>query len=243
MIAPAVTPVFSIRDLSKTRERAGHRFELSIPNLVLAPGDAVVARGRSGSGKSTMLDLLAMTLQPTQCGQFHFAYRGGPIIDVYKLWRQKRQGLASRIRGESVGYVLQTGDLLPFLSVRENIALPIRMFGGDDSEVNKLATRLGIDHLLGKKPSQISVGERQRAAIGRALVHHPAVILADEPTASVDPVSADEVFSLLLSIARDFGVALIVASHDWERLDALGLPALEHSVRENDGVIQSQFWN
>jgi len=237
-------PVFDVLDLAKRREKAGHIFELRVPRFVLDRGGIVVARGRSGCGKSTLLDLLAMTLEPSESGTFRFSpAENEKPVDVAGLWRRKQEGRASRLRGRYIGYVLQTGDLLPFLSVAENILLPLRLLAETNDRLMPLAERLEIDHLLKKMPSDLSVGERQRVAIGRALVHDPAVILADEPTASVDPVTADHVFRLLLDVARERGIALVVASHDWLRLDALGLPALEHRLGHDEGCVRSEFWN
>lgn len=243
MTPAGAAPVFDVCNLAKRREKSGHTFELRVPRLVLGRGDIVVARGRSGCGKSTLLDLLAMTLKPSASERFCFSPVEGQPIDVADIWRRKREGQASRLRGRYIGYVLQTGDLLPFLTIADNIVLPLRFLGEANDRLLSLAERLGIDHLLGKMPSELSVGERQRVAIGRALVHDPVVILADEPTASVDPVTADQVFRLLLDVAQERGIALVIASHDWMRLDALDLPTLQHRLGHDEGCVRSEFWN
>jgi putative ABC transport system ATP-binding protein len=142
--------------------------------------------------------------------------------------------------------VPQTGGLFAFLRVRDNIALPRRLLGmKDDGTVEHLAERLGVADQLLKKPSALSVGQRQRVAIARALAHGPALVLADEPTASVDPATADTVMALLLEQAAQNGAAVIVASHDWVRIKQLGLPRLhpriERHVKGDTTLVRSIF--
>jgi putative ABC transport system ATP-binding protein len=142
--------------------------------------------------------------------------------------------------------VPQTGGLFAFLRVRDNIALPRRLLGlKDDGTVGHLAERLGVADHLRKKPSALSVGQRQRVAIARALAHGPALVLADEPTASVDPATADIVMALLLEQAALNGAAVVIASHDWTRLQKLGLPRLhpriERIVKGVNTVVRSTF--
>jgi ABC-type lipoprotein export system ATPase subunit len=160
---------------------------------------------------------------------FRFSPRGEPL-DVMAAWRSGSECLDTW-RARHVGYVLQTGALLPFLSIEENIALPLEIAGAPDRErVAALAARLGIADQLGKKPAALSVGQRQRAAVARALVHAPALILADEPTASVDPVMAEEVMDLLLAEAANAHAALVVATHDHAAIARLRLPIMRFEI-------------
>jgi len=203
------------RNLSKNRGRA---YRLKIPELEIRAGARLLLLGDSGSGKSTTLDLLALVLKPDGADDFLWRPSAG-AIDLKTLWRGQGAGRLGRLRREELGYVLQTGGLLPFLTVRENILLPAKLKNMDSRaqgrRLEDLLEKLRLGHLRTKFPGQISVGERQRCAIARAVIHEPALILADEPTASLDPPTADQVFELLLNLSRDS--ALIVATHDESR--------------------------
>jgi putative ABC transport system ATP-binding protein len=239
--APRRAPVFQISDLRKRRRGAGSSFELYVPNLTVPAGAVLLLKGSSGCGKSTLLDLLALALQPDQAGQFQFTPCAEVQADLGDLWRRRALDQLGWLRGEHIGYVLQTGGLLPFLTVRENIALPCRLLGRVPDAVAGLAKRLGITGQLDKWPVQLSVGERQRAAIARALAHRPSLILADEPTASVDPLNADTILNLLLELVSQFGVTTIIATH--EGALTAGLPVLQHRLERHDSVTCSLFWN
>lgn len=202
--------------MSKSR---GSAYGLRIPALDIRPGDRLMLMGPSGSGKSTSLDLLALVLKPDDSAEFNWRPEGGPAFDLAEAWRRRRSGALSALRLKNLGYVLQTGGLLPFLTVGDNILLPAEMSGLGRPDMRRrleeLSQELGISHLLDKYPAQVSVGERQRCAIARAVIHRPALILADEPTASLDPPTADRVFELLLRLSRQS--ALVVATHDLSR--------------------------
>lgn len=239
-------PVLLIRDLIKRRAGTSSKsvFELHIPTLIVPSGKIIVLKGMSGSGKSTLLDILAMALQPDQATQFRFSPAGDKEFDIGSYWEQNHADQLGRLRGKHIGYVLQTGGLLSFLTVRENISLPAQLAGKISAPIiEMLAERLGIADQLDNPPSQLSVGERQRAAIARALAHQPSLILADEPTASVDPINADTIFQLFIELVEQLGITAIIASHDWQRIAAEGCEVLHHHI-EHDGVItRSAFWN
>ena len=133
------------------------------------------------------------------------------------LWRAGRLDALARLRGKHLGYVLQTGGLLPFLSARDNILLPCRCLGNMGRRLEavwNMATALGIDRLLLQMPASLSVGERQRVAIARALAHGPAIVLADEPTAALDPDQSRKVLGIFADLARQQGTTVIMVSHD-----------------------------
>ncbi len=207
-------PLLRLENLLKER-RQEHGFRLLVPRLEIRPGERIALLGKSGSGKSTLLDMLALILRPGQADVFTLTPPGGRTVDLLGAWEDA--DALSRLRLNHMGYVLQTGGLLPFLTARDNILLSCRVRGGPDNleRLEWLAERLSISRLLNKLPGRISLGERQRVSIARALIHEPALVIADEPTAALDPITGAEVFDLLLELAA--GTALIAATHDWNR--------------------------
>ncbi|MDR3152858.1 MAG: ABC transporter ATP-binding protein [Deltaproteobacteria bacterium] len=222
-------PVVSIRRLVKTRP-GGAGYRLMVASLDVRPGDRLALVGQSGCGKSTLLDMLALVLRPDpkrdEDGRFEWRRAAtGEAADIHGSWLAGGDRRRERIRREDLGYVLQSGGLLPFLTVRDNIILPARLKGAPsgrklEESLLSLAHALGIGHLLKKYPGSVSMGERQRAAVARALIHRPALILADEPTASLDPPTAAKVFDLLLELSA--GIPLVVSTHDERRARDLG---------------------
>ncbi|MCU7856073.1 MAG: ABC transporter ATP-binding protein, partial [Candidatus Thiodiazotropha sp. (ex Lucinoma borealis)] len=192
--------IYHLRDVEKTREAEGTAFRLRVPSLQIALGEKIALIGESGCGKSTLLDMLSMTLRPSGIGSFRFRpARGAEPVDISDLWRKKQLNQLGDLRRLRIGYVMQTGGLLPYLTVRENINLSRRLLDmQDDGLVDELAGDLGIRRHLDKLPYMLSVGERQRVAIGRALAHRPSIVIADEPTASLDPIAAERIMSLFI---------------------------------------------
>ncbi|MGK9169323.1 ABC transporter ATP-binding protein [Inquilinus limosus] len=233
--------VYTLRDVTLRRGTGAAVFELVVSSVVIPRGEVLFLTGQSGSGKSTLLDLLAGTLAPDRAGTFELRAAGGGAADLAALWRAGRQNALAALRARSIGYVLQTGGLLPYLTVAENIALTARIAGRTDAaHLRDLAQRLGLTRLLGLPPGRLSVGERQRVAIARALAHRPDILLADEPTASLDPPTADQVFGLLLETVERLRTTAIIASHDWSRAD--GRRRIGHSLRREDDAVRAYFW-
>ncbi len=173
--------------------------------------------GPSGCGKSTLLGLLALALRPEHAGALIVN-----AVNAGRLWQRNAQHRLAALRAGALGFVPQTAGLLPFLSLGENIRLTQRLAGRvDERRVRMLAERLDIAQTLRRLPADVSVGQRQRAAIARALAHAPALVLADEPTASVHPTQADDILALLLEVA-DAGTALLMTTHDPARAEAAG---------------------
>lgn len=234
--------VFRLTGVTKVWAAPDEEFRLSIPHVDIRAGEQIAVLGQSGCGKSTLLDLLAMTLEPTTCESFRFEPKPDHQSDIRDAWVQRRLDLMAGLRGRHIGYVLQTGGLLPFLTVRENIELPRRLCKlAQDDTAQILAERLHIAGQLQKLPAALSVGQRQRVAVARALAHEPTVILADEPTASLDPHSSAEVMELFVELAAQRGITLVLASHEWEKTIALGLSRLHHEQVEGDGFLRSEF--
>jgi putative ABC transport system ATP-binding protein len=234
--------VFQVKDVSK-RWSGEPGFVLTVPHLTIHRGEKMALVGFSGCGKSTLLDLLAMVLRPDDAEEFDFFPLDGPPLDVTAAWRRKDLDTLAHARMLHMGYVLQTGGLFPFLSVRDNIGLNRRGLGlPAEDAVYKIAERLGISRHLQKLPAQLSVGERQRVAIARAMAHNPSVVIADEPTASLDPINAEEIMALFTHLADESDVTLIVATHDWDRVDEGGFRRVEFDLQqeESDGTVRAR---
>lgn len=235
--------IYRLAAVRKDWQSAGARFRLAIPSLTIARGEKIALVGESGSGKSTLLDLLALVLRPSEAETFAFAPNGGRPMEVAEAWSSGRSDALVALRARHIGYVLQTGGLLPYLSVRDNIALPRRVLGlKDDGTVERLAERLGLTRHLAKRPGALSIGERQRVAVARAFAHQPALAVADEPTASVDPVNARRILDLFVEVVTEYGVTAVLATHDAGVVGALKLRRLEHRLEPMDGGVCSSFW-
>ncbi|MEF2145814.1 MAG: ABC transporter ATP-binding protein [Desulfovibrionaceae bacterium] len=207
--APPV--VYRLRGVRKVREKGGVTFELRVPEFTVHQGEFIAVVGPSGCGKSTLLDMLGLVLGPSEAREFSFRMSESGLVDVTALGERE----LAQVRKTHIGYVLQTGGLLPFLSVRDNILLPCRLTGRQGEEaMQALAKRLGIADQLSKKPQHLSGGQRQRVAIARALSHHPPFVLADEPTAAVDKLTAREIQKKFKEISRQLGVTLVLVTHD-----------------------------
>jgi len=193
-------------------------------HLDVRAGDRLALVGESGCGKSTLVGLIALALRPEPQGSLAICAAGGTIqSEAIGLWRQKRDDELTALRRRLFGYVQQTGALLPFLSVRRNMELPQTICGLHDPEgLDELAERVGIAHLMARRPDQLSVGQRQRVSIVRALAHRPDIVLADEPTAALDPGNAESVLGLLVEQATARGAALLLATHDRAAAERFG---------------------
>ena len=180
---------------------------LSGVSLELERGDFVALMGPSGCGKSTLLHLCGAMDRPS----------GGRVLFEGRDLAQLSDDELTRVRRERVGFVFQFFNLLPTLTIGENIALPCLLGGmrpaDAESRARRLAERVGIGERYGHYPQQVSGGEMQRAAIARALVHDPALVIADEPTGNLDSENGDRVLALLGDLNRDLGVTLLLATH------------------------------
>jgi ABC-type lipoprotein export system ATPase subunit len=177
-------------------------------SLKVERGDFIALTGPSGCGKSTLLQI---------CGAMDRADGGELRLDGLEV-RSLDDAALTRLRREKIGFVFQFFNLLPTLSVRENIAMPLLLAKVPEPEAferaAQLAERVGIVHRLDHLPGQISGGEAQRAALARAVIHKPGLLIADEPTGSLDSTNGGRVLDLLRDLNRDLGVAVLMATHD-----------------------------
>ncbi len=227
-----------LRDVQKARARdVGYR--LHIRSLTVCEGEHVAITGPSGCGKSTTLDILGMVLKPDSADSF-VLNAGGRDMDVAALWAGKGGDAMAMLRKRHLGYVLQTGELLPFLNVRENIELTAHLAGtaNGPERAARLMEELGIMHLAASMPATLSIGERQRAAIARALAHAPCLLLADEPTAALDPMLSRTVMRLFLQVARQTGAAIVMVSHDIALVREFGFREAPFAMeRDGSGIL------
>jgi putative ABC transport system ATP-binding protein len=202
----AVVKEFALGE-ARVRALDGLTFEL-------APGTFTAIVGRSGSGKSTLLNLAAGLDRPTS---------GEVFLSGQPLSRLGDDEI-TRLRRERVGVVYQFFHLLPTLEVRENVALPLLLEGVPESQALARAAALlaevGLEPRARARPHTLSGGELQRAAVARALVHEPALVLADEPTGNLDTRSAAQVVDLLASLVRRHGATLVLVTHSPEASSA-----------------------
>ncbi|MFZ9039675.1 MAG: ABC transporter ATP-binding protein [Gammaproteobacteria bacterium] len=239
-----MTVVYSLRNVVKERLIDGVGFRLVVPEIQISAQENIALVGHSGCGKSTLLDMLALILRPDSSDEFDLHPVGGDNHDLGKLWRRDKQGKLSQIRKQHIGYVLQSGGLLPYLTVRENIELPRKLLKlPDDDSIDSISRVLGIDRQLDKLPGLLSAGERQRAAFARALSHRPSILIADEPTSALDPITAQKIMAVVMEVIRGLKITLITASHDWAHVYKMELRTLKQEAKavEDGKVYQSRF--
>jgi putative ABC transport system ATP-binding protein len=201
--SPAEQPVLILEDLIRAY---GARTVVAIPSWTVAAGQHGLIVGPSGSGKTTVLHLIAGLLPPSR-GSVRVAGQDLGVLTPAQL---------DAFRGKTIGIVLQRLHLIPALTVRDNLRLArtLARLPPDPARIDALIAQLGLSALAGARPSRLSQGEAQRVAIGRAVVNHPALILADEPTSALDDANCEAVLALLRAQAEASGATLVIATHD-----------------------------
>ena len=188
---------------------------LKSTTLSVQPGELAALLGPSGSGKSTLLLAISLIQPPTS---------GRIVVGGRTLWDHGPTGVDARaFRRQSIGFIFQQHNLIPFLTVLENVALVLNLNGIGRREANRRALELldylEIAHRARSLPANLSGGEQQRVAIGRALANQPPLILADEPTAALDTERGAKVMAMLRKIARERGSAVITVTHDHRMIE------------------------
>jgi len=195
-------------------------------DLDIRIGERVAIMGASGSGKSTLLHLLGGLDKPTS---------GEVVLNGVNL-NQVNGAKLARLRNQSLGFIYQSHHLLGEFTVLENVAMPL-LIGGESVKnaqirATKLLKRVGLGHRIEHKPGELSGGERQRAAVARALINKPALVLADEPTGNLDSKTAESVYQLMLELNQELQVSFLVVTHDHDLASKLG-----KVLRMEDGLI------
>lgn len=209
MSEPMTTPVLEAVGLAKTYAE-GDLVTPVFENLSLRveAGETVAIVGASGAGKSTLLHLLGGLDTPT----------AGDVRVVGQSMATLSDAARGRLRNSALGFIYQFHHLLPEFTALENVMLPVMLGGGDVASARERARTLleavGLGHRLGHKPGEMSGGERQRAAVARALVNQPACVLGDEPTGNLDERTAEAVFERMLALNREHRTSLVLVTHD-----------------------------
>jgi putative ABC transport system ATP-binding protein len=229
LLAPTTHSLISLRDSSRSYS-VGQTQVLALAgvNLRIAKGEHVAIVGPSGSGKSTLMNIVGMLERPSG-GEYYF-----DGVNVNKLTPNQK----AELRSHSMGFVFQQFHLIAHLSAAQNVELPLRYQGRSTPErVERVMASLqavGLAHRLHHRPNQLSGGERQRVAIARALVSRPRLIMADEPTGSLDSVNGQAILNMILELSTEMKATLLLITHD----QALA-GRLPRQIKLMDGCIQS----
>lgn len=221
------SPLLACQNLTMRYTQGGLDVEvLKGVNFNINCGERVAIMGASGSGKSTLLHLLGGLEKPTS---------GKVILENTDLNTVTTQKLA-HLRNSSLGFIYQFHHLLGEFTVLENVAMPLLIANESVAEAKRSATRLlqrvGLGHRVEHKPGELSGGERQRAAVARALINKPKVVLADEPTGNLDSKTAEQIFQLMLELNQELNVSFLIVTHDHELAGKM-----ERVLQMEDGVI------
>lgn len=227
------TPHIPILRARGVRKSFGLTDALRHVDLDVQPGEVLAIMGPSGSGKSTLLHCLAGVLMPDEGT---VTYSGAQVL-INEMSEEER----SHLRLSDFGFVFQFGQLLPDLSAIDNVSIPLLLRGEKRGASARAARqwldRLGLGDMGDKRPAELSGGQAQRVAIARALVNEPRVIFADEPTGSLDSLSAENVMTIMLEIVRELGTTVVIITHD-----ARTAAYADREVIVRDGMIATSDW-
>jgi putative ABC transport system ATP-binding protein len=224
--------MLQLQNIKKSYQQPnGERVQiLDVPSFKVGKGEQLALIGPSGCGKTTLLHIIAGITKPDS---------GTVNLDGVEITKYPEAG-RDRIRADKLGYVFQTFNLLPGFSALENVLLGMTFARKKYSiaRAKKLLDRVGLSHRAGNKPAQMSVGEQQRVAVARALANLPAVLLADEPTANVDPKNQSQIVDLIRKTCDDEKIALIMVTHSMEVANAFD--RVDHLAEVNRVVAEAR---
>lgn len=204
-------PILDLQDVRRTFKQAGNALEvLKGVDLQIESGAVVAMLGPSGAGKSTILHLAGLLERPT----------AGEVLIDGRACNTLSDRERTRLRRSTVGFVYQFHHLLGDFTALENVMMPPMLAGQSRAKAKSRAAELldllGLSDRLSHRPARLSGGEQQRVAIARALANEPKILLADEPTGNLDPTTAETVFALLTKLAKERGIAALIATHNHE---------------------------
>lgn len=228
-----MTEAINVKNLSKEFGSKNAKVQaVRDVSMRVAEGEVVMILGPSGSGKTTLLSMIGCILTPTN---------GEVYIDGQKISDLPEKELPS-IRKNKIGFVFQGFNLLKSLTVQENVEVALNLNGTNGSEAKakarKLLTEVGLADRLNFYPTDLSGGEKQRVSIARALANDPKIILADEPTGSLDSKTGQKIGALLRSLAKDYKKSVVIVTHD-NRIENLA----DRTIHFEDGTIKSEIRN
>lgn len=220
--------IISLKDIKKTYKSMGEEVEaLKIISFDIFKGESVSVMGHSGSGKSTLLSILG-ALNPPTSGTIEI-----DGIDIYKLSQEMR----ADFRREYLGFVFQQFQLIPYLTAHENVMLPLTTTKRSNKEKREMAEnvllRVGLKDKMNRLPNQLSGGEQERVAIARAIVNSPPLILADEPTGSLDTKTGDEIMELFQELNNE-GLTVLMVTHNLDNTKYLDRTIMMKDGRLSD---------
>ena len=201
--------ILSLKNISHIYDQENHKLKvLSNINIVIRKGEMVSLIGPSGSGKSTLLNIAGLLEKPSI----------GSVYLIGKNCKNINEEAKANLRGSNIGFVFQSHRLFPEFSALENVMLPQLIMGTSkkqaESNSKELLAMLGLEKRFSHRPAKLSGGESQRVAIARAIANSPNLILADEPTGNLDPLSAQNVFDILYKVVKSLNISCLIATHN-----------------------------
>lgn len=217
----------TFKNISKTFMDGGRELQaLKSTDLIINKGEFVAIIGPSGSGKSTLLTIAGGLQQPTQ----------GQVLINQQVFSELSEKKRAKIRFKEIGFILQSSNLVPFLTVKNQFKLIDKVNHSENIErAQELLAKLGVEDIANKYPENISGGQKQRVAIAKALYNDPTVILADEPTASLDSDRAFEVVEILAQQSKALNKAIVMVTHDLRLVEKC-----DRVFEMSDGILTEQ---
>ncbi|MNW36337.1 ABC transporter ATP-binding protein YtrE [compost metagenome] len=225
--------MLQIRGLTKQFHVAGKSIPIvNIPQWNVEQGEKIAITGPSGSGKSTILHLISGIMTPD----------AGEIIIGSRAIHEMKEHARDQFRADCIGYILQDFYLIPSLTARQNVEIAMRGASGSSSErkdkIEAWFEKIALSDRMNHLPSQLSRGQQQRVAMVRALIHEPTLVLADEPTGSLDAETAEEVTELMLELCKSVKNTLLVVTHDMKMAERFPRQVHIHDINFNQSQSQ-----